>query len=397
MKKIAVFGGAGAMGQAIVRDLVSFSNFDQIIIADLDEKKARTLADSLPKKNVTSTFVNIQDPESMIGVLKNVDILINSTPYYFNVSVMNAALTAGCHYLDLGGLFHVTKKQLALAEQFKAKQLLAILGMGAAPGITNVMADYGAQELDKIKAIDIAIGCIDFVKTDHPLAPPYSLDTLLDEYAMPPMVFDQGKMQEQPPMSGEMLIDFPEPVGKVTAIFTLHSEVQTLPTSYANRGIERVTFRLGLPADFHERLKLLVDLGFAGKEPMQTNEVTFVPRKVLFKMLEHLQEPDVEPDDCEVIRVDIIGEQAGIEKLVRVETIVRAGKFEKISSGALDTAAPPSIVATLIAQGSISKIGVYPPELCVPQQLLFSELLKRGIKITKSTWPTSSGAHLAEV
>ncbi|HEY9778312.1 MAG TPA: saccharopine dehydrogenase C-terminal domain-containing protein [Planktothrix sp.] len=381
MSKFVVLGGAGAMGQIIVRDLAEFAEGAEIVVADFNKDKAEELAKRVGKGKAKGVFADIKDKKALGEQLKGATIAINSTPYYFNVQVMEAALQAGCHYLDLGGLFHVTREQQKLNDRFKKAQLLAVLGMGAAPGMTNVMAAAGVAQLDTVESIDIVIGCIDFVEVDHPLCPPYALDTILDEYTKEPMVFENGQWLAKPPMSGEIEVDFPKPVGKCNAILTLHSEVATLPETYRDKGVKECTFRLGLPMPFHEKLKLLVDIGFGGAEKVTVDGTEVTPRKMLAKLLERFPMPDAEPDDCEVVRVDIKGVKAGMQQIVRLETTVLADKNWKVSCGALDTGVPPSIVAQMIAGKKISATGVLAPEVCVPPEMLFAELTKRSIKM----------------
>lgn len=380
------------MGQVIVRDLAEFSSFGSVVIADFNEDKARELKSAIKSNKVETAFTDLKDAKSLAAVLRDATVIINSTPYYFNVDVMKAALAQSCHYIDLGGLFHVTRKQLELNEEFREKGLVAILGMGAAPGMTNVMAANGAGDLDEVHSIDIVIGCVDFVQVDHPLQPPYAIDTILDEYTKEPMVFEKGQFKAKPPMSGEVLVQFPAPVGACRAILTLHSEVATLPITYEHKGIKECTFRLGLPEDFHEKLKLLVDIGFGGSETVEVDGGKVVPRKVLAKLLEKFPAPDQDPDDCEVVRVSVSGKKNGQECTVILETVVNADKRRKISCGALDTGVPPSIVANMVLNGDIMQRGVLPPEVCVPHLPFFSELSKRQIVMKKILQETMIGS-----
>lgn len=400
--KIVVLGGAGAMGQVIVRDLLEFGHEKEITIADFNVAKAETMVEQFNRKGLAlaavgssgkssgqnklqAAFADITNKEQLVSVLRGAAIVINAGPYIFNVAVMEAALEAGCHYIDLGGLFHTTRKQLELHERFLQKGLLAVLGMGAAPGMTNIMAAAGAELLDNVESIDIAVGCIDFVKTAHPLLPPYALDTLLDEYTLEPMVFEDGKFEARKPMSGEIALDLPHPVGKCLAILTLHSEVATLPISYKNKGIRKVTFRLGLPEELHKALKFLVDLGFGTTDALPPELGSVNPRKVLAHLIGKIETPTEDPNDSEVVRVDIVGKKAGNKKLVRMETTVLAHKEWKVSCGALDTGVPPSIVAHMLARGDIKQRGVLAPELCVPIQPFFDELAKRDIFMRQIT------------
>jgi saccharopine dehydrogenase-like NADP-dependent oxidoreductase len=383
------------MGQVAVRDLVESNKDLAVVIADFNLANAQKLAKERGGRSC-AVFADITKKDNLVEVLAGADVVINSTPYYYNVAVMEAALQAGCHYIDLGGLFHVTREQQKLHERFVQKKLLAILGMGAAPGMTNVMAAAAADQLDTVESIDIIIGCVDFVSTDHPLAPPYALDTLLDEYTKEPMVFEKGEFVSKPPMSGEVRVKFPEPVGDCPAILTLHSEVATLPETYKDKGVQRVTFRLGLPGSFHEKLKLLVDIGFGGSELVTVGDAAMAPRKLLGKLLERFPITQQSPDDCEVVRVDVTGMKGGKRNLIRVETIVRSHEAWKLSSGALDTGVPPSIAAQLILSGVISVHGVHAPETCVPSKELFAELEKRSISIKQTIEKAGADAAPAD-
>ncbi len=381
-KRVVVIGGAGAMGQIIVRDLLEAGNIE-VVIADYDRDKADAFAESLKSDNVRGEFTDITNKPIMVKILSKATCVINSTPYYHNVNVMEAALEADCNYIDLGGLFHVTKEQLKLDEQFKEKNLIAIVGMGAAPGMTNIMAAAAQKDLDTIESIDVLVGSVDNVKVDHPFLPPYSIETLIDEYTLNPMVFEDGDYKSEKPLSGAVMVDFPEPVGQQEAIYTLHSEVYTLPITYKDKGIKRVTFRLGLPLEFHEKIKFLMALGFGSKEKFSTREGEFTPRKLLAELIGSFPVPSYDPDDCEVVRVDVHGVKDGKAKLIRMQTTVVADKKWNVSCGALDTGVPPSIAAQMIISGIIKEKGVLAPEVAVDAEPFFAELAKRNIIMEK--------------
>src|SRR5205814_7319307 len=88
-------------------------------------------------------------------ILKEVRAVAACIPYRLNLPVMEAALAAGCHYADLGGLFHTTRRQLELGDRFRDAGLAAVLGIGSAPGLTNVLARAGADALDDVTSIDM--------------------------------------------------------------------------------------------------------------------------------------------------------------------------------------------------------------------------------------------------
>lgn len=384
--RIVVLGGAGAMGQVAVRDLAMSQPVSEVVVADLSVERAEKVKRHIGSDKIKTAYADLTNKGDLVSILKGATVVINSTPYQFNVSVMEAALEAGCHYLDLGGLFHVTRKQMELDAKFRERGLTAVLGMGAAPGMTNVMAAHAAHDLDQLESIEMVVAGIDFLESTHPFLPPYALDTILDEYALEPMVYEDGRFLAKPPMTGESIVEMPEPVGKVKAFLTLHSEIATLPLSFQAKGIKNVTYKLGLPAEFHERAKFLVELGFGGTTPIKFDESSSMsPRKVLAKMIDQHPIPKGDPNDCEVVRVDVRGTRSGRPALIRMESIIYSHPEWKVSCGALDTGVPPSIVAQMIGLNVISAPGVHAPEQCVPSELFFIELSKRNIPMRKVT------------
>src|SRR5579883_1710060 len=156
------------MGQVTIRDLVESPDVKEILVGDLSLERADALKNELKSSKIRTVQTNVQDVDGLAQILSGMEAVINCSPYVFNLNVMESALKAGCHYLDLGGLFHVTRKQLELNQKFEEKKLLAVLGMGAAPGMTNVMAAAGAAEMETVESIDIYAASIDLVDAAHP-------------------------------------------------------------------------------------------------------------------------------------------------------------------------------------------------------------------------------------
>src|SRR5262249_15286392 len=154
----------------------------EIVIADRDLRAARAIAAGLPR-DVTVVEVDASRPRSLAAALGNTNVLINACHHSLNLFVMDAALAIGCHYCDLGGLFHVTHRQLRRHAEFRRAGLLALLGIGSAPGIVNVMARAGAERFETVREIHIAVGTRD--RTVRRVSPgieaSYSIDTILDE------------------------------------------------------------------------------------------------------------------------------------------------------------------------------------------------------------------------
>src|SRR5205823_14785274 len=157
--KAVVLGGCGAMGSEATRDLAKTSNFDEITIADLNVAQAQALADELNastgRKRVCAALVDASDENALVTVIRGQDVVVNTMTYHFGLQATRAAIRAGVNYLDLGGL-HNTPKQLALDHEAQAAGVTIVLGCGATPGVSNILARRGADDLDTVEAIHIA-------------------------------------------------------------------------------------------------------------------------------------------------------------------------------------------------------------------------------------------------
>ena len=204
--KILVLG-YGNTGSVIARDLASTSEAN-IVVADKRALKTKQLADEIGSEKVTAEQVDVTDHNELTKLLrKDFNVVVNSTFYEFNVNVMNAAIESGVHYLDLGGLYHVTLKQLELDDEAKKAGITAILGCGCAPGITNILAMHGANKLDKVDSVYMYSGTAVFKKmTGVKVA--YAVPTLLDELTMNAHSYKNGKIMEVSPFSEEETLGF---------------------------------------------------------------------------------------------------------------------------------------------------------------------------------------------
>ncbi len=151
----AVLGAGGTIGPVIVRDLAESAEVRALRLLDIDGDRAAEVARSnAAGKPATATAVDASDPDALAAALAGVDVLVNSASYRLNPEVMQACLKAGCHYLDLGGLYWMTERQFELGDAFEKAGLLAILGIGSSPGKTNLMALRGVRELGEGAEID---------------------------------------------------------------------------------------------------------------------------------------------------------------------------------------------------------------------------------------------------
>ncbi len=373
------------MAQAIVRDLVESRSVKRVLIAGRDVKKAESFADRLKTRKAEPVELNVKDRAFIKKVeAAEPDVLVNSTWYEYNMMVMSAALKARAHYVDLGGLYHTTRRQLRLDSKARKRRVTCILGMGSTPGIMNVLGAYGAKKLRRIRKVDLRCGARSLEKSEF--AAPYSIKTVLDEFTLKPVVLRSGHIKEIRPLSGRETFELPEPVGKVSGYYTLHSELATMPKTI-DKGVSEMDFIVAYDPAFTEIVSTLVKIGLADRRKLNVNGTKIAPYDVLSAVIQRQPKSEKDPEDAEGITVDIHGELGHREVLVRTEARVQYHKRWGLSAGTIDTGIPPSIIAQWLASGKITKRGVMPPELCVDPLPFFKELndRDRGIKVYEST------------
>jgi len=323
------------------------------VIADLNVERAQQVAGYIDSSKIWIERADVRDHEGLVGLLRGADCCLNATVYYTNLEVMGACLEAGTHYTDLGGLFHTTRKQLGLHDQFKTTGLSAVLGVGSAPGIPNVQARYAADRLDTVDSIHIYDG----IKPPPPdqVTFSYAIATILDELTMMPMVYCDGEFAAAEPLSGFEDYWFAPPLGLLPMHLSLHSEVATLPLSFHAKGVHDVFFKInfwGMAPETVDKVKVLADLGLAEREPVQVGEQAVAPRDLILALLadkvppilSFLEPPANKPPDwTKEIVTEVKGTCAGRPVTYRLGTLT--------VKGALPTGVAPSIAAQWLAAG----------------------------------------------
>jgi saccharopine dehydrogenase-like NADP-dependent oxidoreductase len=379
MSRIVVLGAAGIIGQAIVKDLAE--DVAEVIVADLDLAAAERVAQEVGR-GCLAEYVDVTNPEQLNKVLFGADACINSAQYYFNLDVMQGCLRNHVPYIDLGGLFYTTRKQLQLAEHFEATGVTAILGLGSCPGVANVQAGHMGTMLDTVESVKIFNGST--IDEGESLSWAYSIETILDEISMGAMVFRQGQFQEMAPLSEEEYFLFPEPIGYAKTHLSLHSEVATIPLSLVDKGIQECFFKItffGYSEPVLRKMQFLAELGLASKEPLEVKGVKVAPRDVLIALLNQAPAAHEAPVNLgyKDIATVVEGAKDGIPVTLRMDTWAWPHDRWGISGGKLMVASPPAVVARWLADGRLHRPGVWAPEQVVDGQMFFADLAERGI------------------
>src|SRR5690349_11147072 len=353
---VAVLGAGGTIAPAIIHDLAESVEVHNMLLLDLDAVRAQAVADAHGGGKAAATEIDARSVSDLAGAIASADVLLNTASYRVNLEAMQACLEAGCNYLDLGGLYWMTGRQLELGADFERAGLLAVLGIGSSPGKTNLMAARGARELGEtaqFETIDVmAAGRDPAAPDDGRMRPPYAIQTLLDELTLAPVVLRDGQPVEIDPLSPGGSVSYGKPIGTAETIFTLHSELATFGESF---GCRESSFRLSLAGPLLERLKQLVGAS--------ADEVASAAREA------------ASPSN-ETVSVHLVALRTTDGRSLTVRAISRP--HFGLGGSAVSTAAPAAATVRLFARGSLTATGALAPERCVDPDEMFAELETRG-------------------
>jgi saccharopine dehydrogenase (NAD+, L-lysine-forming) len=382
--RVAVLGAGGTIAPAIVRDLGESPEVSHLLLLDLDIDRAQSAAARHGNGKATATAVDARADGALAARLDGSDVLVNAASYRVNLDAMRAALAAGCHYLDLGGLYHMTARQLELSDEFERAGLIALLGIGSAPGKTNLMARVAVREVVGAdlaaaggEAIPASPGsplagarsaagngsieelCVSAAGRDLDPPPgfslPYALRTILDELTLAPIVVRDGGPVALAPLEPGGSVDFGAEIGVADTIHTLHSEVLTFPASF---GCREASFRLSLAPGVVERVRELAGAPAEDVEAAAREVASPSPRTVAVHLVEARA-----------------GERAAV-----IRAITRPHERWGIGGGVVSTAAPTAAAVRLLARGELAARGALPPERCLEPEPMFAELEARGCR-----------------
>ena len=376
--KILVLG-AGRMGLGAAYDLAHNSpEVSAITIADLDEGRARAVADVVASPKLTAAQVDVEDAARVVGLMRGHDAVVSCVTYFHNLALARAAIEARANFCDLGGNNAVVDAELALDAEARAAGVNVIPDCGLAPGMVAVLAAHGAARFDELEAVHIRVGGL-------PLSPKppinyqivFSVEGLINEYVERARVVRDGRIVEVESMTELEELEFPAPFGRMEA-FQTSGGTSTLPDTFLGRvrDLDYKTIRYpGHCAQF----KLLIDLGLASSDEVDLGGTRLSPRRLLGELLvRHL--PAAEPDAV-LVRLEFVGRAEGGTRRLRYDIIDRFDERTRLSAMQRTTAFPASVVAQTMARGLTTSKGALPQERCIPPAPFVAALAARGIHI----------------
>lgn len=371
MKIIVI--GAGNIGRALIKDVLDIEKSARIVAVDADQRAldAAAAADD----RVQTRLALADDVDTLATLMRGHDVAVNCTYGAKCMEILDAAIAAKVPYIDVHGTL-LMEERFSRDGAARAAGVTALIGTGVSPGLTNMMAAWGARRFDG----DVAIECE--YATFRPINPTEGLlETALRQFrnGVRAPIFDDFKPSSLPPFSGAQKTRFKGVDDEVELVYTPHSEPQSIPRFVKNA--RRVTVRGAYQASIMTLLKSLYEFGLM--DPAR--QVTVDGRKIDFAPLLRealMGDGSLKPAGVRtnyVMRVRVTGRSGKVEV-----TLGHPPGWDPLPQGRM-TSLQPAFAARLIAKGEFVHPGVVGTELFSDAQVeaCLAHLQARGLWVER--------------
>jgi lysine 6-dehydrogenase len=396
--KVAVTGASGIQGMSAIIYLLEQDDVEKVFATDVFHlERLKERVDRLNDKRLVMGELDCSDQEKASEAFKGYDVVVNCAYTRGGyVAATKAALEAGANYLDLTSIGE-QPRQHELHDEFKKKGITAILNMGTAPGLSNIMAVYCMNKLDKTDSIDYYWGIADVVPPEEHTRPLYwgfGFDGIMSLIARPSLIYEDGRLQEIEPRARSVVYRFKDPIGDLVVAGLPHPEPRMLSQSFPDAGFKHIMFREGFDADSAMKYHFLRDLGFNSNRtnPVDVKGVKVKPFDVLLALLELLPPEGKQPahiiseGDC-VVQGWKGGQQVEMKIMIRTapDSEMHKRYTSKGAFGSYRTGICAVMAGLMMGRGLVEKKGVYEPELCIPAELYIQEQARVGMEVEITT------------
>jgi saccharopine dehydrogenase (NAD+, L-lysine forming) len=381
--------GAGGVGAAFAGIAQRRPVFESVVLADLDLARAEAAAERLGEGDrFGAERVDASDRAALVELIGRLrpDAVLNATDPRFNKPVFDACFEAKVTYLDMAmTLSHrhpeqpfelpgekLGDYQLERDQDWESAGLLALVGIGVEPGLSDIFARHAADELfSQIDEVGVRDGA-DLVVEGYDFAPTFSIWTTIEECLNPPLIWERERgFYTTAPFSEPEIFEFPEGIGPVECVNVEHEEVVLIPRWVE---CERVTFKYGLGDEFIEVLRTLNKLGLDSTEPVSVRGVQVAPRDVVAATL---PDPATLGDrmsgrTCAGTWVRGTGKDGAPRSTYLYHVVDNETTMREYGSQAVvwQTAINPAVALELLDRGEWKGAGVLGPEAFPPAPFL---------------------------
>ncbi|HEA69635.1 MAG TPA: saccharopine dehydrogenase [Desulfobacterales bacterium] len=380
--KTLCLGGAGKICRESVYDIVQYSDYDKITIADVNEEAGLEVVAWLDDPRVDFIKADVYDREKTVNLMKKYDIVLDGTTISMNDHTTSLIFESGVHGINLNGC----SSEWDFDKRFKEIGKTFVPGVGMTPGITNLMTKYAADRLDTVDTIRISHGAF------RPIAfSPSIAETTRIEYdpnLETRLVYEDGKLVQVPPFARPRDIELPEPFGTLPQYIIPHAETLTLGKSLADKNIRLIEVRGTWPPKNMRLIRELYDWGFLRNDKVRIGDSEVGVLDVISSYLIQSEEGQKTDLYGYALHVEVTGiKEERLVQYILTHTHPKSDGsvegWEELRAYTRCVGIPMGIGAQMISKGLVKGTGVIAPELAFSPEEMFAELEKRDIFVHK--------------
>ncbi|MDY0288468.1 MAG: saccharopine dehydrogenase family protein [Sphaerochaeta sp.] len=378
MKKRLMIVGAGGVGNVVVQKSARMDDlYEAIMLASRTLSKADAIAQQAGPVPVTTAAVDADDVPALVALIEGFkpDLLINVALPYQDLTIMEACLQTGVHYVDTANYEPKDKAefeyswQWAFDDRFKRAGLTAILGSGFDPGVTNVFTAYAAKHyFDEIHYLDI----VDCNAGDHgkTFATNFNPEINIREITQRGRYWEDGRWKSTDPLAVKQMVDYPN-IGERASYLLFHEELESLVKHFPT--IRRARFWMTFSEEYINHLKVLESVGMTSIKPILYEGIEIQPLQFLKAVLPEPSSLGENYKGETSIGVQLRGIKDGKERTLFIyNNCKHQDAFEDTKAQAVSytTGVPASIGGRLLAQGIWQMSGVWNMEQFDPDPFM---------------------------
>jgi len=387
-KKTLIIGAGGVGNVVAFKCAMNSKIFGEITLASRTLSKCDTIAKNIKERLSIAIQTASVDADSIPNLIKlfeeiKPNIVINVALPYQDLTIMDACTQCGIDYLDTANYEHPDtakfeyKEQWKRNEQFKEANIMALLGSGFDPGVTNVFCAYAMKHyFDEIHTIDI----LDCNAGDHgyPFATNFNPEINLREVSAKGRYWENGKWIETEPMEIMQVWDYPE-IGEKESYLLYHEEMESLIKHI--KGLKRIRFFMTFGESYLTHMKCLENVGMLGIKEIEHKGQKIVPMEFLATLLPDPASLGERTTGKTNIGIYAKGLKDGKEKTVYIYQVSDHEKCyaEVLSQGVSYTTGVPAMIgAKLMLEEKWKAEGVFNMEEFDPDPFM-EELMSQGL------------------
>lgn len=392
MGKVLIIG-AGGVGNVVAKKCASLPDvFTDICLASRTLSKCENIRDDIRKQYKREIKISQVDADSVddtVRVIKKFkpDIVVNVALPYQDLTIMDACLKTDVNYLDTANYEPPDEAhfeyswQWAYQERFEKKGIMAVLGCGFDPGVTNVFCAYAQKHIfDRIKTIDILDA--NAGEHGHPFATNFNPEINIREVTQVVRHWKKGRWIETPPILSPKSVHFTfkYPVaGNRESYLLYHEELESLVKNI--KGLERIRFWMTFSDNYLTHLRVLHNVGMTRIDEVEFEGKKIIPLKFLKALLPDPGSLGVNYKGKTVIGCIFDGIKNGKRKKVYIYNVCdHAEAYKEVQAQAVSytTGVPAMIGAMMVIKGIWKGKGVFNVEQLDPD-VFMDALNKHGL------------------